>query len=709
MHHGQIRVGDYCFEPETFLLSSKAQDIALEPKVGSLLLYLFQHRDRYVALPELHAQVWPGLFVSDTAVRRAISKLRRVLGDDVDNPSYIKSLPKRGYRLIADCMVRSTDGNHEFSDPEIFLVSGGQLQAESTAPHPHGKKKLVLMLLILFLMVAVVFYLGYARLMIDNGQAKGEILALQAVIGEPLDTLASRKLSMALSSDGKQLAFSARSGESEPYRLYLKDLQSGSIRQLTDNAAHVYYMTFVNEDSELVYSQVSEEGSGLYAISTAPDSQQPREIFSQRGGFVGNVAAIPNSKSVIASVQSNEPAQSVIYRFDLDTLERQELTFAASEDTIDYLALPSPDGRYLAYARWTKDGNVLTVIQLASGAPIRTLNLTRPLYNLVWHNNEQLLLLDKNYLKEYSLATGQLKERYTNTHGNVKNIVKRNESEALLLVSPSFEVKLGEVRIEKPEQLLRMKKVESERVMSFYGWQAGQRIALKNLPIGSEIVLYHEGQDGEESLVHSHHPMFIFDVSQVRPLLLYSLQGQLWLYDAETRTQQAITKASQFLLHASISRDGSGVYYCEKRQGESRCYQTPVQTDSLKLIANHTEVIKDAGNGFVVARADGRIQMLNRAFEVTGELPFSIDRFNNASHVEVSQQHIVWSELDSGTRQVIFHIYDRQSGQYKRLNRSQDTLSVYFDMSAGSEYLLQQIKTIPYGRFHPLSLTGGSS
>ena len=50
---------------------------------------------------ELLSAVWPGVVVGDDALTQAIIKLRKALGDDAQEPRYIETIPKRGYRLIA--------------------------------------------------------------------------------------------------------------------------------------------------------------------------------------------------------------------------------------------------------------------------------------------------------------------------------------------------------------------------------------------------------------------------------------------------------------------------------------------------------------------------------------------------------------------------------------------------------------------------------
>lgn len=73
----------------------------LEPRLLDLLTRLAREPGAIVSREAILADVWTGLVVDDDAIARAVSRLRRVLGDDAKSPRYVETLPKRGYRLIA--------------------------------------------------------------------------------------------------------------------------------------------------------------------------------------------------------------------------------------------------------------------------------------------------------------------------------------------------------------------------------------------------------------------------------------------------------------------------------------------------------------------------------------------------------------------------------------------------------------------------------
>jgi len=66
-----------------------------------LLLCLAERAGQVVSSDDLLNQVWPGVFVNQDSVYQAVASLRRLLGDDPRQPTYIETLPRLGYRMVA--------------------------------------------------------------------------------------------------------------------------------------------------------------------------------------------------------------------------------------------------------------------------------------------------------------------------------------------------------------------------------------------------------------------------------------------------------------------------------------------------------------------------------------------------------------------------------------------------------------------------------
>jgi len=96
-----IIIDGWTVRPELNTITRGEDVVRVEPKVMEVLLRLAESPGRVVSKVELFDSVWPGVVVGDDSLTRAISELRRALGDSTRSPRIIETVPKRGYRLIA--------------------------------------------------------------------------------------------------------------------------------------------------------------------------------------------------------------------------------------------------------------------------------------------------------------------------------------------------------------------------------------------------------------------------------------------------------------------------------------------------------------------------------------------------------------------------------------------------------------------------------
>src|SRR5438046_9399677 len=91
-------------------LRKKGVRLKLQEQPFQVLKALLERPGEVVTREELRSQNWPAdTFVDfDNSLNTAINKLREALGDSADNPRFIETLPRRGYRFIAP--VTGVDG-----------------------------------------------------------------------------------------------------------------------------------------------------------------------------------------------------------------------------------------------------------------------------------------------------------------------------------------------------------------------------------------------------------------------------------------------------------------------------------------------------------------------------------------------------------------------------------------------------------------------
>ena len=95
-------IGQWRLLPAQNLLLRDDSERRLEPRHADLLVYLAENAGKIVSADDINAAVWGGQVVSDHALYQAIAKLRKAFGDDAASPRFIETVPKRGYRLVAD-------------------------------------------------------------------------------------------------------------------------------------------------------------------------------------------------------------------------------------------------------------------------------------------------------------------------------------------------------------------------------------------------------------------------------------------------------------------------------------------------------------------------------------------------------------------------------------------------------------------------------
>ncbi len=104
---GRIRFGTFEVDLRAGELRQKGWKVKLQEQPFQVLAMLLEHRGEVVAREDLQKTLWPGdTFVDfDHGLNKAINKIRRALGDSAENPRFVETVGRRGYRFIADVAV----------------------------------------------------------------------------------------------------------------------------------------------------------------------------------------------------------------------------------------------------------------------------------------------------------------------------------------------------------------------------------------------------------------------------------------------------------------------------------------------------------------------------------------------------------------------------------------------------------------------------
>ncbi|MDJ0711812.1 MAG: winged helix-turn-helix domain-containing protein [Woeseiaceae bacterium] len=121
-----FKLGEFEVDPMGGIIRSGDQDHRLEPKAMDVLMCLAARAKEVVARDTIAAEVWPGRFISDDPISGRIAELRHALGDSARESTFIETVPKRGYRLVATPKPLNESSRSGVSrwNRRLILVSG---------------------------------------------------------------------------------------------------------------------------------------------------------------------------------------------------------------------------------------------------------------------------------------------------------------------------------------------------------------------------------------------------------------------------------------------------------------------------------------------------------------------------------------------------------------------------------------------------------
>ena len=129
-------LGELRIDPSTGTVSSGAGSEHLTPHAVEVLLCIARRPRELVSREIILAEAWGHGQGNADAVSRVVSEIRHALGDHADTPSFIQTVPKRGYRLL----VQPAPGLAHYRWAPRVRCQRRQPQRES-APSPTGRRR----------------------------------------------------------------------------------------------------------------------------------------------------------------------------------------------------------------------------------------------------------------------------------------------------------------------------------------------------------------------------------------------------------------------------------------------------------------------------------------------------------------------------------------------------------------------------------------
>jgi Tol biopolymer transport system component/DNA-binding winged helix-turn-helix (wHTH) protein len=290
--------------------------IRLQAQPFQLLALLLLNPGQVVTREEICHDLWPGnTFVDfEHSLAAAVNKIREALGDAADNPRYVETLPKRGYRFIGK--IRP--------EPSV-VMAGPDAQAVQLVPLPAAhqgrtnRKWTLGLVAVAVLVAATVAFVGSSRKPIES----------QPMTMVPFTSYPGLETAPSFSPDGSRIAFSwdnatgNRSGR-PGYDLYVKAIGSETVLPLTNHPSDWISSTWSPDGTQIAFHRLAANGNGIYVVPALGGPERKLVTTHAPYDLAAPISWSPDGKWIAYSDAANAGSGNRVFLLNVETLESHQ-------------------------------------------------------------------------------------------------------------------------------------------------------------------------------------------------------------------------------------------------------------------------------------------------------------------------------------------------------------------------------------------------
>lgn len=418
-------VGDWFVEPQLNRLSRNNEQVRIEPKVMDVLVCLVERPGRTVTKAQFMERVWGDTVVTDDVLARCISELRKVLGDNARQPTYIETIRKTGYRLIAPVRMVANDPPREESgsrlDPspehQLTAVEWQMLPSDQERWMPLDRRlgrwlrtqpwrKRILAAILIALIVGAGIGVQWEGPIVE-APAPPKTVPFTSFPGEEFDP--------ALSPDGERLAFVWDGSDGANHDIYLKQNGTETPLRLTDHPAQEHSPTWSPDGQRVAFVRTGDDGHSIHITPVIGGS--PREVARFGPRQVEGLVWSPDGATIAFALQETPYGPFHIQLLALETQQQRSLTAPPAHLHGDLAPRFSPDGQHVAFLRSVVDRvQDIYVVPAQGGTPRRVTHDRADVSGLDWTTDGRGLVFASNRDGAFSLwrvsASGSASPRW---------------------------------------------------------------------------------------------------------------------------------------------------------------------------------------------------------------------------------------------------------------------------------------------------------
>ncbi len=358
--NGIYEFGSFRLDRQERLLQRDGAAISLTPKAFDLLLALVERPGRLVEKEELFKAVWPDTIVEESNLSSNIALIRKALSNGENGQKFIETVPKRGYRFVAEVREARPIDEDAATDAKIPVPEKAAAATSATTSSAKRSSRwlwlTVLPALGLFVS-AVVWWIAFRR---------APTLPPQLI---PFTSLRGNEMQPSFAPDGNQIAFVWDGEQGGNQDIYVKQLGNEALHRLTTDPAVDLWPCWSPDGRHIAFTRELAEGSALYLIPSLGGAERRiAQVWSNNSLFHHLISWSPEGEwlAVIDKLSPAEPPS--VYLVARETGERRKLTAPAADIYGDRSPTISPDGKTVAFVRTIGSGvNDLYLVPMAGG------------------------------------------------------------------------------------------------------------------------------------------------------------------------------------------------------------------------------------------------------------------------------------------------------------------------------------------------------
>ncbi|GAB5534849.1 MAG: winged helix-turn-helix domain-containing protein [Rubricoccaceae bacterium] len=363
-----FRLAGWTVVPSAHEMVRPGETVHVEPKPMEVLVLLASRAGEAVSRDELMESVWPGVVVTDHALNRCVSRLRKLFDDDPRNPRVIETIPKAGYRLVAPVEALGDSALAPLDALDLQIAAHPGTPTVSTPARPAGW-----WMGLLAIGIAALGLAGWWAL--RPGAPPPTTRALTVDPG--IETAAT------WSPDGTRLAYVHQLVEDgqQPTRLLVRARGSDAPLVLTEGH-NDRTPAWSPDGSQVAFIRCTDGLCLPYVVSALGEDER---LMDDTEVLPFGLAWMPDREALLVSLPAG------LARLDLTTGKTEPITRLDGQSR-DVQPRISPDGSRIAFIRGGLDGPDLYIVDVDGGEPTRLTSDRIGLPGFTWSEDGERIL-----------------------------------------------------------------------------------------------------------------------------------------------------------------------------------------------------------------------------------------------------------------------------------------------------------------------------